>query len=256
MPTVDRGGVNIHYEIRGNGPSILVTHGFAASSHVFEATTTAVDNAHRLITWDIRGHGRSDYPNDENQYSVPLAIGDMVAILDTVDVDHAVLLGHSLGGYLSLELQRTHPDRVTALVLVGAGPGYKRPDTRDGWNKMAERFAAELESKGLAGLPDSAEVRADVHRSADGLVKAARGILRQHDDRVLASLPTITVPVLIVVGERDKPFLASSEYMQAKIPDASLAIIPGAGHAPMITHPDEFHAQIRTFLNRLHRNQR
>jgi pimeloyl-ACP methyl ester carboxylesterase len=254
MPTVDRDGVKIHHEIRGDGPAILASHGFAASSHMYEATTIALADAHRVITWDIRGHGRSDYPSDENQYSVPLATGDMVAILDTVDVDHTVLLGHSLGGFLSLELQRTHPGRVTALVLVGTGPGYKRPDTRDGWNRTAERFAVELETNGLAGLPDSAEARADAHRSADGLVKAARGILRQHDDRVLAGLPAITVPVLIVVGERDKPFLASSEYMRTKIPNASLAVIPGAGHAPMITRPDEFHAQIRTFLDRLHRN--
>jgi pimeloyl-ACP methyl ester carboxylesterase len=251
MPAIDRDGVKIHYEVRGEGPPILVTHGFAASSHMFEATATAFAGTHRVITWDVRGHGRSDYPDEQDQYSVALAVGDMAAILDAVEVDRAVLLGHSLGGYLSLELQRTHPDRVTALILVGTGPGYRRDDAREGWNKLAERFAVALEDKGLAGLPESAEVRADVHRSADGLVRAARGILRQHDDRVLASLPAITVPVLVVVGERDKPFLASSEYMAAKIPGASLAIIPGAGHAPMITHRDEFHARLRTFIDRL-----
>jgi pimeloyl-ACP methyl ester carboxylesterase len=256
MPTVDRDGVGIHYDAGGSGPAILVTHGFAASSHMFDATSTALLDAHRVIAWDIRGHGRSDSPIEETEYSVALATGDMVAILDALDVDQAVLVGHSLGGYLSLDFQRAHPDRVTALVLVGTGPGYKRPNARDEWNRLAERYAVALETKGLAGLPDSVEMRADVHRTADGLVRAARGILRQHDDRVLANLPNITVPVLIVVGERDEPFLASSEYMRAKIPGASLAVIRGAGHAPMITHPDEFHVRVRTFIDRLNREER
>ena len=248
MPTLDRNGVNIHYEIRGEGPAVLVTHGFGASSHMFEATSASLAATHRVITWDLRGHGRSDYPTDENEYSVPLAVGDMLAILDAADVDRAVLMGHSLGGYLSLDLQRTHPDRVSALVLIGTGPGYRRDDARDGWNKMAEAFAVDLETKGLDGLPSSEEIRPDVHRSADGLVRAARGILRQHDDLVLANLPAISVPVLVVIGERDKPFLAGSQYMAGKIPGAAITVITGARHAPMITHRDAFDAHIASFL--------
>jgi pimeloyl-ACP methyl ester carboxylesterase len=249
MATVDRNGVKIHYEVRGTGPAILVSHGFAASSHMFEGTAAALAASHRVITWDLRGHGRSDYPAEADEYSIPLAVGDMVAILDAAGADRAVLMGHSLGGYLSLELQRTHPERVSALVLIGTGPGYKRDEARDGWNGMAERFAIDLETSGLDALPASEEVRADVHRSADGLVRAARGILRQHDDRVLVGLPDITVPVLVVVGEGDKPFLAGSEYMAGKIPGAALTVIAGARHAPMITHPDAFCAHIATFLD-------
>jgi pimeloyl-ACP methyl ester carboxylesterase len=249
MPIIDRNGVKVHYEVRGTGPAVLVTHGFAASSHMFEATSDALANRYRVITWDVRGHGRSDYPTDDDEYSLRLAVDDMVAILEAAGVERAVLMGHSLGGYLSLELQRVHPERASALVLIGTGPGYRRDDARNGWNKMAETFAVNLETNGLAGLPAGEEVRVDVHRNADGLARAARGILRQHDDRVLANLPSITVPVLVVVGERDKPFLAASDYMAAKIPGATLAVIAGAGHAPMITHPNDFLAQVRAFLD-------
>ena len=249
MATIDRNGVKIHYEVRGTGRTILVSHGFAASSHMFEGTAAALAATHRVITWDLRGHGRSDYPTETDEYSIALAVGDMIAILDEVGVDRAVLMGHSLGGYLSLELQRTHPERAEALVLIGTGPGFKRDDARAGWNTMAERFAVDLETSGLDALPTSEEVRADEHRSAEGLVRAARGILRQHDDRVLAGLPDIAVPVLVVVGEGDKPFLAGSEYMASKIPGAALAVIAGARHAPMITHPDAFCADIVTFLD-------
>ena len=249
MATVDRNGVKIRYDVRGTGPAILVSHGFAASSHMFEGTAAALAATHQVITWDLRGHGRSDYPTEADEYSIALAVGDMIAILDAVGVDRAVLMGHSLGGYLSLELHRVHPERTAALVLVGTGPGFKRDDARAGWNSMAERFAVDLEANGLDALPTSEEVRADEHRNADGLVRAARGILRQHDDRVLVALPEIRVPVLVVVGEGDKPFLAGSEYMAGKIPGAALAVIAGARHAPMITHPVEFCAHIVTFLD-------
>ena len=103
-------------------------------------------------------------------------------------------------------------------------------------------------------MPPSAELDAGVHRSAEGLAPAARGILRQGDAHVLESLPTIAAPTLVVVGENDEPFQAASRYMAAKIPDAELVVIDGAGHAPPVTHPDEFNAALRSFLaDRVHR---
>ncbi len=113
---------------------------------------------------------------------------------------------------------------------------------------MAERYAADLDERGLAGLPASAELDAGVHRSAEGLALAARGILSQRDGHVLEALPTIAAPTLVVVGESDEPFLAGSGYMAAKIPGARLVTIAGAGHAPPVTHPDEFNAALREFL--------
>jgi pimeloyl-ACP methyl ester carboxylesterase len=76
-------------------------------------------------------------------------------------------------------------------------------------------------------------------------------VLTQSDASVVDSLPSIAVPVLVIVGEKDKPFLAGSSYMAEKIPDAELVVIPGAGHAPNVTHTAEFDARLRTFLDRL-----
>src|SRR4051812_21504801 len=116
-------------------------------------TIPALTPSRTCIAWDVRGHGDSDYPDGADAYSIPITVEDMKAILDAEGIDRAVLLGHSMGGYLSLCFQRVHPDRVAALVLVGTGPGYKRAEPREQWNHMCESFARALERDGLAGLP-------------------------------------------------------------------------------------------------------
>ena len=247
--TCDRDGFGIHYEVRGRGPALLITHGFAASSHMFASVAEDLAKDHLVVTWDLRGHGRSDYRDDPAAYSVPLAVGDMVALLDAVGADSCVAMGHSLGGFLSLELYRTHPERVAGLILVDTGPGYRNDEGRAAWNRMAETYASNLTARGLDGLPASDELRPEVHQSAVGLAHAALGMLRQEDARVLESLPDIRVPTLVVVGERDEPFINGSGYMVNKIPGAVLAVIEGAGHAPPVSHTEEFLRQVRSFLS-------
>lgn len=250
MPEIDRGGVRITYDVAGGGtgPALLLTHGYTASAHMFAANLPALSANNTVITWDMRGHGRTDYPDDPAQYSPQLAVGDMVAILDAVGVERAVIGGHSLGGYLSLRFHLMQRDRVAGLALIDTGPGYRQEAARNGWNDMAENYARSFERKGLDGLGDSAEVSGDVHRDASGLIRAARGILTQFDSQVIESLPGITVPTLVIVGEDDTPFVDGSKYMASKIPGARLAIIPDAGHAPNISNPVEFERVMTEFL--------
>jgi pimeloyl-ACP methyl ester carboxylesterase len=245
---LDRDGFGIHYEIAGRGPAVLLSHGFAASSHMFGATAADLERDHTVITWDLRGHARSDHRDDPAAYSVPLAVADMVALLDAAEAERAVAVGHSLGGYLTLELRLSRPERVAAMVLVDTGPGFRNDEGRAAWNRFAERYAADLREHGLVGLPKGPELRPDVHPSATGLAHAALGILRQRDASVLDSLPDIDVPTLVVVGELDERFLAGAEYMATKIPGAELAVIRGAGHAPPVSHHEPFTDRLRRFL--------
>ena len=240
--------MHVHYEIAGTGPAILLTHGFRSSSHMYAATVADLSDDHTTIAWDIRGHGKSGSLTDPADYSVAASLSDMVALIDAAGAERATLVGHSLGGYLSLDLTLAHPDRVEALVLVDTGPGFRNDEARANWNAMAERYAADLEERGLNGLPTDAEVDPAVHTSAHALALAALGILRQSDGHVLEALPSIAVPTLIVVGERDEPFHGASQYMAAKIAGARLVTIAGAGHAPPVTHPAEFNAAVREFL--------
>jgi len=202
---------------------VLLTHGYTGSSRDWAKLVPALAEKHTAIAWDLRGHGKSAAPDDPAYYSVESSLDDMIALLDRAGAARAVLIGHSLGGYLSLAFQLAHPERVAGLVLVDTGPGYRKDDARKGWNDMVEKRARALERK-----PETL-----------GLAHAARGILAQRDGRVIESLPSIAVPTLVLVGEKDDAFLSGSKYMAEKIPGAELAIIPGAGHSPQDTHAAE-----------------
>ncbi|GAB4336289.1 MAG: alpha/beta fold hydrolase [Dehalococcoidia bacterium] len=248
MPYVDRDGVAIYYEDHGSGPPVLLTHGYAASSRMWAGQVEAFANRYRLLTWDMRGHALSDSPESQAAYSEAATVDDMAAILDQCGVDEAVLGGHSLGGFMSLAFNLKYPERVRALILLGTGPGYRNPTAREGWNKNAEARARRFEEQGLEAATGTAEVRVSRHRSAEGLARAARGMLAQFDSRVIESLPDITVPTLILVGADDEPFLNSSDYMAAKIPGARKVIIPNAGHAANIDNPEAFNAAFEGFM--------
>ncbi len=252
MPTLDRDGVTIHYECHGRTsdlPPLLLTHGYSASSAMWAPNVDALGFDRRVITWDLRGHGRSDSPADPLRYTQALSLDDMAAILDASSAPRAVLGGHSLGGYLSLAFRLAHPERVAGLVLVDTGPGYKQDAGREKWNAMAERFAVGFETRGLDALAASPEVNAGPHDPA-GLALAARGILTQSDASIMTSLGEISVPTLVLVGGDDQPFLAAAEIMAAKVPGAVAVTIDGAGHAPNLDRPAEFDAAVVRFLAR------
>jgi pimeloyl-ACP methyl ester carboxylesterase len=252
VSTLDRDGVAIHYERHGHPsdrPPLLLTHGYSASGAMFTRNVDALGADREVVTWDIRGHGQSASADDPAAYSQALALDDMAAILDACDAPRATLGGHSLGGYLSLAFRLTHRERVAGLVLIDTGPGYKQDAGREKWNAMAERYAVGFETRGLDALGASPEVVAGPH-DPTGLALAARGILKQSDASIMASLGDIDVPTLVLVGAADEPFLAAAEIMAAKIPGARSVTIDGAGHAPNLDRPAESDAAVTAFLTR------
>jgi pimeloyl-ACP methyl ester carboxylesterase len=253
MATLDRDGVKLYYEVHGPGvgtaPALILTHGYSATSQMWTGQIATLEPHFTVVTWDMRGHGQSDYPEDPAQYSEEATVADMAALLDAVGARQAIVGGLSLGGYMSLAFHRAHPDRTRALLIIDTGPGYKNDEARAGWNRNAIARAEKFEAE---GLPDttraSAEVRLARHRDATGLARAARGMLTQRDARVIESLPQVAVPAVVIVGANDTPFLAASDYMAAKIPGAKKVVIPDAGHSANIDQPALFNAALLDFL--------
>jgi pimeloyl-ACP methyl ester carboxylesterase len=255
MPMLDRDGVKIHYQVHGSGPTLLLTHGYSSTSTMWNGQIDALSKHYKLVLWDMRGHGQSDYPEDPAAYSEALTISDMAALLDEVGATSAIVGGLSLGGYMSLAFYRSHPERVRALLIIDTGPGFKNEDARDAWNKRAHDTGDRFEREGLAVLQSLSRERSSVsHRDASGLARAARGMLTQRDASVMESLPAIKVPALVIVGADDTPFLAASDYMAAKIPGAKKVIIPAAGHAVNIDQPQAFVEAVLPFLDGLPRS--
>jgi pimeloyl-ACP methyl ester carboxylesterase len=252
MPKLNRNGVNIYYEVHGTGPVVLLTHGYSATAQMWKGQIEPLTKKHTLVTWDMRGHGQSDYPADQSAYSEEATVGDMAAILDAVGAKKAIVGGLSLGGYMSLAFYRVHPERVNALLIIDTGPGFKKDDAREVWNKRAGETGDRYDKEGLAVLKSGSAERAyAVHRSADGLARAARGMLAQKNSAVIESLPNIKVPSIVIVGSNDTPFLAASDYMAAKIPGCKKAVIPDAGHAANIDQPKAFNEAVLGFISGL-----
>ena len=247
-------GIEIEYQDGGQGSPVLLGHGYSATGRMWDGQRAALGERYRIISWDMRGHGQTESPDDPAQYSAALTVADMRALLQHCGVERAVVGGLSLGGYVALAFYRAHPELVRALVICDSGPGYRNADARAVWNARAHERAAELESKGLEALAGrSREMREAMghHRSAQGLAHAARGMLAQQNSTVIDRLPSIRVPTLVIVGDRDQPFLAPCEYMAKKIPGARLEVIPGAGHSSNLDQPAIFNGVLGNFLQSL-----
>jgi pimeloyl-ACP methyl ester carboxylesterase len=108
MARLDRDGVAIHYEVHGQGPAILLSHGYSATCRMWDGQIAALRDRFQVIVWDMRGHGQSDYPSDSAAYSEAATVEDMAAVLRDCSIQRAVIGGLSLGGYMSMAFHRAH----------------------------------------------------------------------------------------------------------------------------------------------------
>jgi pimeloyl-ACP methyl ester carboxylesterase len=250
MATLDRDGVNIYFEVHGSGPAILLTHGYSSTAEMWTGQIAPLSANHTLILWDMRGHGRTDSPDDVSLYSEEATVADMAALLDHVGAKTAVVGGLSLGGYMSLAFHAVYPERVRALLIIDTGPGFKNDAAREDWNVYARKSADRYEREGF-GTSRSPERVLAHHRTPKGLALAGRFMLTQRDARVINSLPDIQVPSLVVVGANDTGFLKAADYMEARIPAAQKIVIPEAGHAANIDQPALFNTAVLDFLREI-----
>lgn len=248
MPTLNRDRATLYYEVHGEGPAILLTHGFMCTSEIWAPQIDALSRRFRLIVWDLPGHGRSTVPDEPAQFSAEAATADMAALLDWTGTTQAIVGGHSLGGYLSLLFHLGHPERVRSLLLIDTGPGFRDDGARAQWNARAMRKAERLEREGLR----EGEATGDRHSmGATGLALAARGMVCQSDGRVIENLGKVRVPSLVIVGGNDDPFLAAADTMSRKISGSRKVVIPGAGHNVNGDQPELFNNAVMEFLGTL-----
>lgn len=252
MATLDRGDISINFEIQGTGPTLLLSNGFSGTTKVWAGVIDALAERYQVILWDMRGHGQSDAPEDLGLYTRDATIEDMLTLLKQVGASEAHIGGHSLGGYLSIELYRRRPEIFKSLLLFNTGPGFKKDEARDGWNAQCVKDAEKFETRYAEqmALPEN-ERRKGSHKSLRGVAQAARGILPQDDAKVIETLPNINVPTLVLVGDNDKAFKNAAEYMGIKIPGATSVVIKDAGHNAMMDQPQAVSEAVLEFLGGL-----
>jgi pimeloyl-ACP methyl ester carboxylesterase len=123
-------GIAIDYTLGGNGRPVILSHGYGATGRMWDGQRRTIGDRYRLITWDMRGHGQTESPENPAQYSTELTVADIRALLTSLGAGRAVVGGLSLGGYMSLAFYLAHPEMVEALIICDSGPGYRNADAR------------------------------------------------------------------------------------------------------------------------------
>lgn len=252
--------VQLNYSEAGKGPAVVLLHGFPLNNTIWLEQQQRLSDHYRVITPDLRGHGRSPAP--EGVYEMDLMARDVLALLDTLEIQKTVLMGHSMGGYVTLAAWKLAPERFFALGLIDSQAGVESDEGRQGRYKMAEKVAAEG-SKALAdamtpklfapdlqtGAPIIDQVRQMILKTQlAGIVGSLKGMAVRPDSGPL--LPNINVPVLLVTGDKDQVIPPDkAKAMAATIPTMTLTAIANAGHMPMLEAPEKTTTAIRSFLN-------
>ena len=250
--------MRLHFRDVGSGPPVLLLHAFPLLGEMFEPQWSALASRARFIVPDLRGFDGSTAGDGPSEMG--MMADDVLALLDHLGIDSAVVGGVSMGGYVSLALLRNDPSRVRALVLADTQTSADDAPARE----RRETTAREVLSKGPTALLPSVEkllgpaaspaLRAQVSAwisagSADGFAAAQRGMALRPDGRDI--LARFGGPVLVVVGSEDvltPP--AKARAMADLVQGAELVEIPDAGHLASLEKPAQFNAALSRFLER------
>ncbi|MGH2496748.1 MAG: alpha/beta fold hydrolase [Ktedonobacteraceae bacterium] len=252
----------IAYSDHGIGLSVIFLHAFPLNRSMWDGEIAALldEQRYRLVSLDWRGFGESDIPGEVS--TMEILAGDVVALMDHLGIEQAVLCGLSMGGYVAFACLRQYAQRIGGLILADTRPTADPPDRQ----ANRENVARIAETQGTAAIADlqlpnlisdytrqhdpAVETRARQMINAatkPGIAAASRGMARRVDSSDL--LAGISCPTLVIVGEQDAlipPFEAQA--CAERIPGAQFVSIPNAGHLSNLEQPDLFLASISSFL--------
>ena len=235
--------VQLYYEESGTGFPVIFLHGFPFDHTIWEPLAPLITNKARLIFPDLRGLGRSPVP--DGVYSMRLLAEDVLNLMDTLKIETAILVGHSMGGYASLAFAQAYPQRLAGLGLVCTQAGADAPERRQGRYQQAE----EVGRKGVKALAENMAPKVTnrpeqvqplqkliMQNKPKGIIGSLKGMAERPD--ALGWLATICVPVVVVAGGADNfVSLDRARTMAQLLGKAWLVELPGVGHMPMLDAP-------------------
>ena len=252
---------DIAYEIRGNGPPVVLLHPFPCNHEFWNPAAAAFESNYRLILPDLRGHGDSGI--GEGPAMMQKHASDIVRVLDAAGIGRAVFIGCSIGGYILFEFWRRFRARVTALAICDSRPQADNAEARanrlnaaaavleQGTEQFLDTMIPKLMGRTtVATRPDLVEgARAMMRKmSAEDISLVQQGMAARPDS--VADLKSINVPTLIVTGEEDVlSTVADGELMRQNIAGSQLKVIPKAGHYAPWEQPEAVGKVLRQFLD-------
>jgi len=259
---VRSGDAEIYYEVHGSGPDLLLIHPFPAHHGVWSAVAELLSTRYRVILPDVRGLGESS--PGEGPATMEKHAGDMVRLLDELNIPKVTWAGNSIGGYIFFEFWRRHRERIEQVILVDT----KAASDSDEMKKTRLAAAEDVLKRGTEPFIDAQLPRLlgeSTHRnrpdkvaeakrmmmkaSAAGIAAVQRGMASRPDSN--ATLATIDVPAMLVCGDEDgltTPL--EMESMHRAIRGSVFRRVPKAGHYSPFEQPEEVHRVIRDFIGR------
>ncbi|MCP3910997.1 MAG: alpha/beta hydrolase [Actinomycetia bacterium] len=259
MPFADANGQKLYYtDSGGDGPAVLLSHGFLMGHDMWNHQVTALQDGYRVVAYDERGWGQSEFTSPFTFWDMA---DDAIALLDHLGIAQAVLGGMSQGGFLTLRAALRYPDRVRGMILIDTQArawveeeitgftGLLDTVLAGGWNdELVAMFYGLLFGPGFDDPYWSGKWRS---RPPETVIPAWE-CLRDRDD-VTDRLGEIACPALIVHGEVDAGIaIEDGRVLEDKLPNVvGFCAVPGAGHTPNVERPDIVNPAIRSFLDEL-----
>ena len=262
MPFCEANNVSLYYEVHGEGPAVVISHGIVGDTQSFASLLPRLARQYRVVVYDERGRGQSG--DGPGPFTIADCAEDVRVLLKSLGIERAVHLGHSFGGRIALTFALTYPGAMQGLILVGAmsaapPKGVHRP--QDNFRDLVERqgVAAGLRYRvahGFLHVADPTAFLAQLDAEHDRYARySITGYLRAA--QAMATMPSLSerlgelpCPVLAMAGELDANYLPFLTLYQERIPCCDTVVIPRAGHFPWQENPRETTRVIDAFLHK------
>jgi 3-oxoadipate enol-lactonase len=258
MPKLHTRNIDIYYKITGEGEPLLFIHGLGSSMRSWQMQVPVFSTHYRVITFDLRGHGRSDKPLE--RYNISMFAADTAELMKSLGIPSAHVVGFSLGGMVGFQLCLDAPDMVKSLVVVNSPvTGYKQ-SLREGFQSWKHFTRVQLTGIGKNGQPNGQQLSPKDEEEGEQTLMERLGInsmLAQANSfwailkgNVTDNLGLINCPTLVIASDEDYvPVSIKSAYV-SKIPRAEIVVIPNSRHALPIERSETFNAVLLDFLSK------
>jgi pimeloyl-ACP methyl ester carboxylesterase len=254
---IDMGDAQISYESAGQGMAVVFIHGWALNLREWDDQMAALAPRFRVVAFDRRGYGKSTGHAD-----ISAEPGDLRALLDTLGIGRAVLVGHSAGAQVVYRFGAAFPDRTAGMVLYGGGPppGFPiaRSTPRPNFRDIARRFGLDSLRKFVGAQPGFSDLRTPAigaRINAMWATYSGKDLLEDHPQSGRFPMPRFddvkgwSVPALFIVGDREAPYARLiADSLSRWMPNARSVTIPGGGHGVHFQQPERFNAALLAFL--------